>query len=151
MSVPLRCAHLSARWWYAGARPGELIEPAPQRLPRGLRSRAIAPQLCLDLRHRLARSTRDLLNILHAIGKAGATFKSLADAWADTTTPHGRLMVTILGGLAEFERDLIKARTDDGRLRAMARGKRFGREPKLTAHQITRPCGGAMPARARRT
>jgi DNA invertase Pin-like site-specific DNA recombinase len=85
---------------------------------------------------RLARSTRDLLNILHAIGKAGATFKSLADAWADTTTPHGRLMLTILGGLAEFERDLIKARTDDGRRRAMARGKRFGRKPKLTTHQI---------------
>src|SRR5690349_9275996 len=59
---------------------------------------------------RLARSTRDLLNILHAIGKAGATFKSLADAWADTTTPHGRLMLTILGGLAEVEREVIKAR-----------------------------------------
>jgi DNA invertase Pin-like site-specific DNA recombinase len=86
---------------------------------------------------RLARSTRDLLNILHTIGKAGATFKSLADAWADTTTPHGRLMLTILGGLAEFERELIKARTDDGRRRAMANGKRFGRKPKLTAHQVT--------------
>jgi DNA invertase Pin-like site-specific DNA recombinase len=49
---------------------------------------------------RLARSTRDLLNILHAFGNAGATFKSLADAWADTTTPHGRLLVTIRGGLA---------------------------------------------------
>jgi DNA invertase Pin-like site-specific DNA recombinase len=85
---------------------------------------------------RLARSTRDLLNILDTITKAGATFKSLADAWADTTTPHGRLMLTILGGLAEFERELIKARTDDGRQRAMARGKRFGRKPKLTAHQI---------------
>jgi len=85
---------------------------------------------------RLARSTRDLLNILHAIAKAGATFKSLADSWADTTTPHGRLMVTILGGLAEFERELIKARTDDGRRRAMANGKRFGRKPKLTTHQI---------------
>jgi DNA invertase Pin-like site-specific DNA recombinase len=85
---------------------------------------------------RLARSTRDLLNILDTISKAGATFKSVADAWADTTTPHGRLMVTILGGLAEFERELIKARTDDGRKRAMANGKRFGRKPKLTAHQI---------------
>ena len=85
---------------------------------------------------RLARSTRDLLNILHAIGKAGATFKSLADAWADTTTPHGRLMLTILGGLAEFERELIKARTDDGRRRAMANGRRFGRKPKLSAFQI---------------
>src|SRR5258708_9364577 len=85
---------------------------------------------------RLARSTRDLLNILHAIAKAGATFKSLADSWADTTTPHGRLMVTILGGLAEFERELIKARTDDGRRRAKANGVRFGRKPKLTTHQI---------------
>src|SRR5258708_18395788 len=85
---------------------------------------------------RLARSTRDLLNILHAIAKAGATFKSLADSWADTTTAHGRLMVTILGGLAEFERELIKARTDDGRKRAMANGKRFGRKLKLTQHQM---------------
>ena len=69
---------------------------------------------------RLARSTRDLLNVLDAVGKAGAGFRSLADAWADTTTPHGRLMLTVLGGLAEFERELIKARTDEGRKRAQA-------------------------------
>src|SRR5262249_33075549 len=56
---------------------------------------------------RLARSTRDLLNILDAVGKAGAAFKSLGDAWADTTTPHGRLMLAVLGGVAEFERELI--------------------------------------------
>jgi DNA invertase Pin-like site-specific DNA recombinase len=85
---------------------------------------------------RLARSTRDLLNILDTISKAGATFKSLADAWADTTTPHGRLMMTILGGLAEFERELIKARTDDGRRRAKANGVQFGRKRKLTPHQM---------------
>jgi DNA invertase Pin-like site-specific DNA recombinase len=84
---------------------------------------------------RLARSTRDLLNILDTVGKAGAGFKSLADAWADTTTPHGRLMLTVLGGLAEFERELIKARTGDGRARAKAKGVKFGRPPKLTAHQ----------------
>jgi DNA invertase Pin-like site-specific DNA recombinase len=84
---------------------------------------------------RLARSTRDLLNILDAIGKAGAGFKSLADVWADTTTPHGRLMLTILGGLAEFERELIRARTSDGRSRAKAKGVKFGRPPKLTPHQ----------------
>ena len=53
---------------------------------------------------RLARSTRDLLNTLATIGERGATFKSLGDPWADTTTPHGRLMLTVLGGLAEFER-----------------------------------------------
>jgi len=84
---------------------------------------------------RLARSTRDLLNILDAIAKAGATFKSLADAWADTTTPHGRLMLTVLGGLAEFERELIRASTGEGRARAKARGVHMGRPPKLTPHQ----------------
>jgi DNA invertase Pin-like site-specific DNA recombinase len=85
---------------------------------------------------RLARSTRDLLNTLDAIGKKGAGFRSLADTWADTTTPHGRLMVTILAGLAEFERALILARTGEGRTRAMARGVRFGRKPKLSPFQI---------------
>jgi DNA invertase Pin-like site-specific DNA recombinase len=84
---------------------------------------------------RLARSTRDLLNLLDAIAKAGATFKSLADAWADTTTPHGRLMLTVLGGLAEFERDLIRARTSEGRERAKANGVHMGRPPNLTPHQ----------------
>src|SRR5258705_6502661 len=85
---------------------------------------------------RLARSTRDLLNILDLITMAGAGFRSLADAWADTTTPHGRLMLTVLGGLAEFERSLILARTSEGRARAKARGVRFGRKPKLAPHQI---------------
>jgi DNA invertase Pin-like site-specific DNA recombinase len=85
---------------------------------------------------RLARSTRDLLNTLAAISERGAAFRSLADAWADTTTPHGKLMITVLGGLAEFERSLILARTGDGRQRAQARGVKFGRKPKLTQHQI---------------
>ena len=71
---------------------------------------------------RLARSTRDLLDVIDTIAKAGAGFRSLADAWADTTTPHVRLMLTVLGGLAEFERELIRARTDEGRKRAQARG-----------------------------
>ena len=74
---------------------------------------------------RLARSTRDLLNVLDAVAKAGAGFRSLSDQWADTTTPHGKLMITILGGLAEFEK--ILARTSEGRTRAKARGVRFGR------------------------
>ena len=85
---------------------------------------------------RLARSTRDLLNVLDAVSKVGAKFKSLADSWADTTTPHGELMVTILAGLATFERHLIKARTDEGRKRAQARGVRFGRPMKLSRFQI---------------
>jgi DNA invertase Pin-like site-specific DNA recombinase len=84
---------------------------------------------------RLARSTRDLLNTLDDVAKAGASFKSLGDAWADTTTPHGRLIVTVLGGLAEFERELIRARTNEGRARAMAAGVRMGRRPKLTPTQ----------------
>jgi DNA invertase Pin-like site-specific DNA recombinase len=84
---------------------------------------------------RLARSTRDLLNTLAIITGRQAGFRSLCDAWADTTTPHGRLMLTVLGGLAEFERELIRARTGEGRRRAKARGVKLGRKPKLTAHQ----------------
>jgi len=84
---------------------------------------------------RLARSTRDLLNTLATISERGASFKSLSDSWADTTTPHGRLMVTVLGGLAEFERHLILSRTAEGRTRAQTNGVRFGRKPALTAYQ----------------
>jgi DNA invertase Pin-like site-specific DNA recombinase len=76
-----------------------------------------------------------LLNTLAAISDKGASFRSLGDPWADTTTPHGKLMLTILGGLAEFERHLILSRTDEGRQRAKARGVKFGRKPKLTKHQ----------------
>jgi DNA invertase Pin-like site-specific DNA recombinase len=85
---------------------------------------------------RLARSTRDLLNTMAAITeKKRAGFRSLGDAWADTTTPHGRLMLTVLGGLAEFERELIRVRTGEGRARAKRRGVRLGRPPKLSLEQ----------------
>jgi DNA invertase Pin-like site-specific DNA recombinase len=84
---------------------------------------------------RLARSTRDLLNVLADVARRGASFKSLSDHWADTTTAHGRLMLTVLGGLAEFERSLILQRTSEGRTRAKARGVKMGRKPKLTRHQ----------------
>jgi DNA invertase Pin-like site-specific DNA recombinase len=83
----------------------------------------------------LARSTRDLLNILASIAEARAGFKSLHDKWADSTSPHGRLSLTVLGGLAEFERELIRARTGEGRKRAQERGVRFGRPAALTSHQ----------------
>jgi DNA invertase Pin-like site-specific DNA recombinase len=92
---------------------------------------------------RLARSTRDLLNTLATVTAKGAAFRSLGDVWADTTTPHGRLMLTVLGGLAEFERELIRSRTSEGRERAKARGVKLGRKPKLTTHQ-------QQEARARR-
>ena len=84
---------------------------------------------------RLARSTRDLLNVIAAVSERDAGFKSLKDTWADTTSAHGRLMLTILGGLAEFERELIRSRTGEGRKRAKDRGVRFGRPRKMTPHQ----------------
>jgi DNA invertase Pin-like site-specific DNA recombinase len=84
---------------------------------------------------RLARSTRDLLNTLATIADKAAGFRSLGDTWADTTTAHGRLMLTVLGGLAEFERELILARTGEGRARAVANGVKLGRKPTLTHHQ----------------
>jgi DNA invertase Pin-like site-specific DNA recombinase len=104
-------------------------------LARCVRSLEAGDVLLVSKLDRLARSTRDLLNTLAAIGEAGASFKSLGDPWADTTSAHGRLMLTVLGGLAEFERGLILARTDEGRKRAKARGVRFGRKQKLTPHQ----------------
>jgi DNA invertase Pin-like site-specific DNA recombinase len=94
---------------------------------------------------RLARSTRDLLNVLATIGDKGAGFRSLADTWADTTTAHGRLMVTILGGLAEFERELIKARIDDGRKRAMGWGSAERSSSRRTRSQ--KPFVDETPAR----
>ena len=85
---------------------------------------------------RLARSTRDLLNTLAAVADKGAGFRSLADPMLDTTSAHGRLILAVLGALAEFERSMILARTADGRKRAMDRGVQFGRKPKLSAFQM---------------
>jgi len=88
---------------------------------------------------RLARSTRDLLNIIAAVAERGAGFRSLRDAWADTTSPHGRLMLTVLGGLAEFERELIRARTGEGRRRAKDRGVKFGAPASSPRTSARRP------------
>ena len=115
-SYPQQCAELRS----AGAEKilsekisGAITDrPALKKAISGLGNGDVLIVCKLD---RLARSTRDLLNTLAAVGEAGATFKSLGDAWADTTTPHGRLMLTVLGGLAEFERHLILARTSEGR------------------------------------
>jgi DNA invertase Pin-like site-specific DNA recombinase len=85
---------------------------------------------------RLARSTRDLLNVLATVSERKAGFRSLADPMIDTTSPHGKLILAVLAALAEFERSMILARTSEGRSRAQARGVRFGRKPKLTKHQI---------------
>ena len=85
---------------------------------------------------RLARSTRDLLNTLATISDKGAGFRVLDNPALDTTSAHGKLLLNILGSIAEFERELIKARTGEGRARAKLRGVRFGRKPKLSLHQI---------------
>ena len=84
---------------------------------------------------RLARSTRDLLNVLAQVSDRGAGFRSLADTMIDTTSPHGKLILAVLGALAEFERCMILARTGEGRKQAQARRIKFGRKPKLTLHQ----------------
>jgi DNA invertase Pin-like site-specific DNA recombinase len=84
---------------------------------------------------RLARSTRELLNLIHQIDQAGASVKSLGDPLFNTANAQGRLLVAVLGAVAEFERELIRDRTGEGRKRAMANGVRFGRKPKLTDHQ----------------
>ena len=84
---------------------------------------------------RLARSTRDLLNILATVAEARPASVALNDKWADTTTPHGRLMLTVLGGLAEFERELIRARTGDGRDARAGAWREVWRPAALTTHQ----------------
>jgi DNA invertase Pin-like site-specific DNA recombinase len=84
---------------------------------------------------RLARSTFDLFAIVKQIVDAKAQFRSLAEPWADTGTSTGRLMIAVLGGLADVERDLIRTRTAEGRSRAKAQGKHMGRPPKLTPQQ----------------
>ena len=84
---------------------------------------------------RLARSTFGLFAIVKQIVDAGGQFRSLAEPWADTSTSTGRLMIAVLGGLADVERDLIRTRTAEGRSRAKTRGQHMGRPPKLTPQQ----------------
>ena len=84
---------------------------------------------------RLARSTFDLFAIVKQIVDAKAQFRSLAEPWADTGTSTGRLMIAVLGGLADVERDLIRTRTAEGRSLAQKRGQHMGRKPKLTEAQ----------------
>lgn len=106
--------------------------PALKRLLRSVQPGDTVVVTRLD---RLARSTRDLLNILAALAEKNVGFRSIADVWADTTTPHGRLMLTLLGGIAEFERELIRIRTTEGRARAVAMGVRLGRPAKMNEGQ----------------
>ena len=84
---------------------------------------------------RLGRSTRELLDLIDRISKAGASFRSLGDPLWDTGSSQGRLLSTMLAAIAEFERELIRERTGEGRKRAMAAGVKFGRKPKLSEYQ----------------
>jgi DNA invertase Pin-like site-specific DNA recombinase len=102
--------------------------PALRRLLRAVQAGDTVVVTRLD---RLARSTRDLLNILATLSEKNVGFRSIADVWADTTTAQGRLTLTLLGAIAEFERELIRTRTTEGRARAVANGVRLGRPPKM--------------------
>jgi DNA invertase Pin-like site-specific DNA recombinase len=108
-----------------GGRPGTDPSPGPCVNPRNPHSATPA----------FARSTFDLFAIVKQIVDAKAQFRSLAEPWADTGTSTGRLMIAVLGGLADVERDLIRTRTAEGRSRATKRGQRMGRKPKLTEAQ----------------
>ena len=85
---------------------------------------------------RLARSTRDLLDLAENLNRAGAGLRSLAEPWADTTSPAGQRVLTVFAGIAEFERALIAERTHAGRRAAQEKGVRIGRPPVLSTEQI---------------
>src|SRR5271156_5290011 len=106
-----------------------------KELLKMLRQLAAGDMVTVTRIDRLARSTFDLFAIVKQIADAGARFCSLAEPWADTGTSTGRLMLAVLGGLADVERDLIRTRTAEGRSRAKARGKHMGRPPSLTPAQ----------------
>jgi DNA invertase Pin-like site-specific DNA recombinase len=109
---------------------------ADRREPlRLLKQVAIGDVITVTQIDRLARSTFDLFAILKRIADAGGQFRFLAQPWANTTTSTGRLMIAVLGGLADVERDLIRTRTAEGRSRAQARGQHMRRPPKLTPQQ----------------
>jgi len=108
-----------------------------QRMLKGLTHGDVVMVTRID---RLARSTFDLFAIVKRIVNAGGQFRSLAEPWADTATSTGRLMLAVLGGLADVERDLIRTRTAEGRSRAKERGQHMGRPPKLSAAQRAEAC-----------
>ena len=96
---------------------------------------------------RLGRSTRELLDLIEAISKAGAAFRSIGDPLWDTSSSQGRLLSTLLAAIAEFERELIRERTGEGRRRAMANGVKFGRKPKLSDYQRQEAIKRRLPER----
>jgi DNA invertase Pin-like site-specific DNA recombinase len=112
-----------------------LAQPIDRRSPIPVNHLTPGDVVIVTRIDRLARSTFDLFAIVKQIVDAGGQFRSLAEPWADTATSTGRLMIAVLGGLADVERDLIRTRTAEGRNRAKARGQPMGRPPKLTPQQ----------------
>lgn len=106
--------------------------PELQRMLDHLRPEDVVVVWKLD---RLARSTHQLLELVESIQIAKASFLSLSESWADTTTPSGKMVMTVFAGIAEFERDLIRERTGAGRIAAQQRGVRFGRPQKMNQEQ----------------
>lgn len=107
--------------------------PELSRLREHLRAEDVLVVTRLD---RLARSTRDLLDIAEQLNDIEAGLRSLAEPWTDTTSPAGRMVLTVFAGISEFERDLIRQRTSSGREAAKKRGVKFGRPSKLSAEQV---------------
>jgi DNA invertase Pin-like site-specific DNA recombinase len=106
--------------------------PQLAKMMAGLKTGDVVLVTKLD---RLGRSTRELLELIERISKAGAVFRSLGDPLFDTSSAQGQLLATMLAAIAQFERSLIAERTGDGRKRAMANGIKFGRKPKLSDYQ----------------
>ena len=122
-------AHTIYREKVSGVRANR---PQLAKLMAGLGTGDVVVVTKLD---RLGRSTRELLDLIDRISKAGASFRSLGDPLWDTGSSQGRLLSTMLAAIAEFERELIRERTGEGRKRAQARGVKFGRPRKMTKHQ----------------
>jgi len=129
----LRNAGCSSRSIYCEKATGARADR--RELNRMLRKLAPGDVVTVTRIDRLARSTFDLFGIVKRIVDAKAQFRSLAEPWADSTSSTGRLMLAVLGGLADVERDLIRTRTAEGRSRAKAQGKHMGRPPSLTPAQ----------------
>jgi DNA invertase Pin-like site-specific DNA recombinase len=118
---------------YAEKRSG--AESSRQALAKLMKEAGPGDTVVVTRLDRLARSTRDLLNVLDRFGKDEVGFKSLRETAVDTTSPQGRLVVNILASISEFERELITARMGEGRKRAVAKGVKFGPKFKLNSFQ----------------
>ena len=128
--VAAGCTHVYAEKISAG-RP--LFRPELELMLNSLRPNDVVVITRLD---RLARHTSDLLKIVDRIAGAGAAMRSLAEPWADTTSPAGKMVMTVFAGIAEFERSVIVERTGRGREAAMRRGVEFGPKRRITSQQI---------------